>query len=146
MNQEQNPQEFASRLVKFKALYQEALEKRYVINRSQFATLIGATIQTVSSAMNGSQKHMTEMLLIRAENAMNIRRAEDGIPTKEELPPIEEQQPTDTTSIDQDIEDKNLLAIIERICTCANTMCDTLNKERESHERIVITMLETLKK
>lgn len=146
MNQEQNPQEFASRLVKFKALYQEALEKRYVINRSQFATLIGATIQTVSSAMNGSQKHMTEMLLIRAENAMNIRRAEDGIPTKEELPPIEEQQPTDITSIDQDIEDKNLLAIVDRICTCVNTMCDTLNKERESHERIVITMLETLKK
>lgn len=111
MNQEQNPQEFASRLVKFKALYQEALGKRYVINRSQFATLIGATIQTVSSAMNGSQKHMTEMLLIRAENAMNIRRAEDGIPTKEELLPIEEQQPTS-------FEDAFLL-LIARIRTSA---------------------------
>lgn len=149
MTQEQSAKEFATRLVKFQSIYKECLERRYVINRKQFAMMIGISETTLSSAMNGNERYMTEILLIRAENALRERKEQDGIPeqTQEELPPTEEKQPNEMPDgIDKNIEDKDICSIVEKICTCVNTMCDTLNQERASHERIVNSLVELLKK
>lgn len=153
MEQENNNEakRFAERMVEFRKIYEEALRKRYVTSKKQFAEFIGVAYTTTSSAYNGNPKHLTEGILIKAEQALAKREAEEQAKVlSSQIPPM--PQPIGTTKeapdapASEDIKGEDLRAIVHEVCACVNNMCDTLNKERESHERIITSMLEAFKR
>lgn len=109
-----------------------------VISSKEFAAMVGVASTTISAAMNGNPKMLTETIVLRAEKAVrdfNMIGATEQVQT---------QKAPDAPA--EVIKGEDMLSVMRDMCACVNNMCETLNKERESHERIITSMLEAFKR
>lgn len=129
---------FAERQERLVGLYQKACLKGLCTSRGGFAELVGVSRQTMSSAMNGSEEYLTAKLVDRAErvvcpeiylsndaNMENSGNAHDNVQKNFGAPEADEPKSTDITEI-------------------VKTLTDELAKERESHERIMLALIQKI--
>lgn len=119
---------------KLNRLFVEACEKRLCISKGEFADLVGAARSTMSSAMNGDDVYLTDRLVARAEKAVHPERfapkmfnsgnAHHNTQKNFEIP---------------DDEDQN-----NSVTEIVKTLTNELAKERESHERIMMALIEKI--
>ena len=114
---------------RLKELYHEALVSGVCESQKSFAELIGAKPQTLSSAMNRNERFLTESLIIRAEHAMGkspVMINMDDANGNEQKKFAHE-------------EESSMVEIIR-------SFTDSLREERESHERIMMALIEKIGK
>ena len=114
---------------RLKELYHEALVSGLCESQKSFAELIGAKPQTLSSAMNRNERFLTESLIIRAEHAMGkspVMINMDDANGNEQKKFAHE-------------EESSMVEIIR-------SFTDSLREERESHERIMMALIEKIGK
>ena len=114
---------------RLKELYHEALVSGLCESQKSFAELIGAKPQTLSSAMNRNERFLTESLIIRAEHAMG-------------------KSPVMINMDDANgNEQKNFANESEKsMADIIRSFTDSLREERESHERIMMALIEKIGK
>lgn len=114
-------------------LFEEAIQMRLCMSKGEFADLVGVNRSTMSSAMNGSAEVLTKKLVARAEKAVhpelyinmeNRDSAHDNTQKNFEIP---------------DDEDQN-----NSVTEIVKTLTNELAKERESHERIMMALIEKI--
>jgi len=138
-NMEKNLQDLCTRL---NDAYNAAALSGAVINRKEFAAMVGVASTTLSAAMNGNPKMLTETIVLRAEKAVRVF---NKIEPLEPFEPLQTIKAPDAPA-SEDIKGEDMLSVMRDMCACVNNMCETLNKERESHERIITSMLEAFKR
>lgn len=114
---------------RLKGLYNEALVSGVCDSQKSFAELIGTKPQSLSSAMNRNERFLTESLILRAEHAMGKS-------------PV-----MINTDNAKDNEQKNFAHEKEEsMIEIVRTFTDSLREERESHERIMMALIEKIGK
>lgn len=130
------------RTEELKKLFKQAIENKIVVSKGEFAALVGCSFTTMSAAMNGNPKYLSASIVAKADRAVSRAIAE-----KNGLPLIEEDTQKETSGEEaESLDHSEMRAIVSEVCATVRIMCETLNKERESHERIITSMLEVLKK
>lgn len=112
---------------RLKSLYHEALVSGVCNSQKSFAEIIGTKPQSLSSAMNRNERFLTESLIIRAEHALgkshsmvNMDNSHDNVQEQKNFAPA---------------SDDSMVEIVR-------TFTDSLREERESHERIMMALIE----
>lgn len=124
---------FAERQEHLVSLYQKACLKGLCSSRGGFAQIVGVSRQTMSSAMNGSEEYLTAKLIERAERVVcpdafvevtmeNSGEAHDNVQKNFGSPETDEPKSTEISEI-------------------VKTLTDEIAKERESHERIMMALI-----
>lgn len=114
---------------RLKSLYHEALVSGVCESQKSFAELIGTKPQNISAAMNRNERYLTESLIIRAEHAMGkspVMINTDNAKCNEQKNFAHEKE--------------------ESMIEIVRTFTDSLREERESHERIMMALIEKIGK
>lgn len=114
---------------RIKELYHEALVSGLCESQKSFAELIGAKPQTLSSAMNRNERFLTESLIIRAEHAMGKSPV---------MINMDDANGNEQKNFAHE-EESSMVEIIR-------SFTDSLREERESHERIMMALIEKIGK
>ena len=114
---------------RLKELYHEALVSGVCESQKSFAELIGAKPQTLSSAMNRNERFLTESLIIRAEHAMGKSPV---------MINMDDANGNEQKNFAHE-EESSMVEIIR-------SFTDSLREERESHERIMMALIEKIGK
>lgn len=114
---------------RLKELYHEALVSGLCESQKSFAELIGAKPQTLSSAMNRNERFLTESLIIRAEHAMGKSPV---------MINMDDANGNEQKNFAHE-EESSMVEIIR-------SFTDSLREERESHERIMMALIEKIGK
>ena len=114
---------------RLKELYHEALVAGLCESQKSFAELIGAKPQTLSSAMNRNERFLTESLIIRAEHAMGKSPV---------MINMDDANGNEQKNFAHE-EESSMVEIIR-------SFTDSLREERESHERIMMALIEKIGK
>ena len=114
---------------RLKKLYHEALVSGLCESQKSFAELIGAKPQPLSSAMNRNERFLTESLIIRAEHAMGKSPV---------MINMDDANGNEQKNFAHE-EESSMVEIIR-------SFTDSLREERESHERIMMALIEKIGK
>ena len=114
---------------RLKELYHEALVSGLCESQKSFAELIGAKPHTLSSAMNRNERFLTESLIIRAEHAMGKSPV---------MINMDDANGNEQKNFAHE-EESSMVEIIR-------SFTDSLREERESHERIMMALIEKIGK
>ena len=114
---------------RLKELYHGALVSGVCESQKSFAELIGTNPQNLSAAMNRNERFLTESLIARAEHAMG--KSPVMINTDNANGNEQKNFAPET--------DKSMIEIVR-------TFTDSLREERESHERIMMALIEKIGK
>ena len=112
---------------RLKNLYLEARMSGLCDSQKSFAELIGSKPQSVSAALNRNERFLTESLIIRAEHAMGkspVMINTDNAKGNEQKNFAHEKE--------------------ESMIEIVRTFTDSLREERESHERIMMALIEKI--
>ena len=115
-------------------LFQEAIELRLCISKGQFADLVGVNRSTMSSAMNGFAECLTERLVSRAERAVH----------PELFAPSMENSGNSHDNVQKNFEAPGTEAPNGNVTEIVKTLTEELRQERESHERIMMALIEKI--
>ncbi len=115
-------------------LYTLACRKKLCVSKGEFAELIGVSRQTLSSAMNGEERYATDKLIARAEAAVN-----PIIVSMDNSGDAHDNVQKNFGTPDGTDEPKST-----EISEIVKTLTDELAKERESHERIMLALIQKI--
>ena len=114
---------------RLKELYHGALVSGVCESQKSFAELIGTNTQNLSAAMNRNERFLTESLILRAEHAMGKS-------------PVMINTDNATCNEQKNFAHEKEESMIEIV----RTFTDSLREERESHERIMMALIEKIGK
>lgn len=115
-------------------LYTLACRKKLCVSKGEFAELIGVSRQTLSSAINGEERYATDKLIARAEAAVN-----PIIVSMDNSGEAHDNVQKNFGTPDGTDEPKSM-----EISEIVKTLTDELAKERESHERIMLALIQKI--
>lgn len=127
-------------------LYVQALREKKCTSKTEFATFIGVTQQTISSAFTG--KRISENLLNKARYAMN--KNENAVVTisMENNGNASGNVQKNFDKLEEGIRNEDVRAIVHEMSLSLKDERESheriIKEERESHERIVMAFLEKI--